>query len=72
MTSRTTMPMVDEIDTFTEQFVFPDLDKNCKRFPDYSRFSLTFYKNGLFSRFSMNPVSGKYEIWRCLVTDMER
>ena len=30
----------------------PDLDKNYKKFPDYSRFSLTFCKNGLFSRFS--------------------
>ena len=37
-----------------------------------SRFFLTFCKNSLFSRFSMNPVSRKYEIWRCLVSDMER
>ena len=38
---------------------FPDLDKNHKKFPDYSRFALTLCKNGLFSRFSrfsMNPV----------------
>ena len=36
-----------------------DLDKNYRKFHDYSRFSLTFRKNGLFSRFSrfsMNPV----------------
>ena len=43
--------------------VFPNMDKNYKKFPDHSRFSLTSCKNGLFSRFSrfsrfsMNPVS---------------
>ena len=31
---------------------FPDLDKNYRKFPDYSRFSLTFHNSGLFSRFS--------------------
>ena len=36
----------------TKYFLFPDLDKNYKKFPDYSRFSLTFCKKGLFSRFS--------------------
>ena len=59
-TFRTTMPVVNESDMLTKYFVFPDLDKNYKKFTHYSRFSLTFRKDGLFSRFSrfsMNPVT---------------
>ena len=57
-TLRTTMPIDNENDMSIKYFVFPELNTNYKNFPDYSRFSLTFCKNGLFSRFSrfsMNP-----------------
>ena len=49
----------------TKYFVFLDLDKNYKKFPDYSRFSLTFCKNGLFSRFSRFSKSPVYVAGCC-------
>ena len=50
------MPIVNENHKLTKQSVFLDfslsLTKNYREFPDYSRFSMTFHKNGLLSRSS--------------------
>ena len=61
---------VNQNDIRSTQLVFPDLVEHYSKFPDHSRLSLTFGKNGIFSkssrlsRFSMRPVlafgSGEY------------
>ena len=51
----------------SKQTALPDLDKYYRKFPEYSKFSLTFHKNGLFSMFtkfsrlSMNPDTKKFD-----------